>query len=385
MTKNSFPSKSEVIIVGAGPAGSTLAYQLALVGIDVVLVDKAKFPRGKTCGGGLNVRTRKLLPFDLSPVVEQVITGISFTCNFEESFTRRYSEPLMYTVLRENFDYLLVQQAEQAGARFFDQNPFLSLASKNSSIEVETKAGSCLAKYVVGADGVQGLLAKKLGLMQRTSYLLTMHSEVPTSIIPDWEPDLIQVDWGSVKRGYAYLFPKKNFLSMGAGGINISASRIKKYHRAFLTTRWQKEEALPFSAAGFIIPLRKRRSPIQEGRCLLLGDAAGLSDPYTGEGIHSAIRSAQIAAPVLQEALKNGWDSLTAYQEAIDRELMLELECSRLARELFSLRPSFYHQKIAESDRWWNAMAKVIRGETSFLDVKKKLGPMGSLMAWMAR
>ena len=385
MGRSHFPSKTEILIVGAGPAGSTLAYHLARLGIDVVLLDKAKFPRGKTCGGGINVRTQKLIPFDISSVVEEVINGISFTCNFEEQFQRRYPEPLMVTVLRENFDHFLVRQAEQAGAKFHHGTPFLSLTPGDGSIEVETSGGLCSAKYVIGADGAQSSVAKKLGLMQEASYMLAMHSEAPTSLLPHWEQDVIHIDWGSLKRTYAYLFPKKNFLSVGAGGINIPTMKIKNYHRAFLATQWRKEEALPFSAAGFMVPLRQRRSPIQENRCLLLGDAAGLADPFSGEGIYYAIRSAQVAALVLQEALKSGWKSLKPYQEAVDGELMPELECSRLFRGLFNLRPSFYHHKIAGSDRWWNAMAKIIRGEKTFLDIKKKLRLLGSVLLKMAR
>jgi len=385
MVKNGLPLKTEILIIGAGPAGSTLAYQLARWGIDVVLLDKAKFPRGKTCGGGINVRAQKLIPFDISPVVEQVITGISFTRNFEEHFRRQSSEPLMVTVIRENFDHFLVKQAQQAGVRFYDETALLSLAPGDSSIEVETSGGLCSAKYLVGADGAQSPVAKKLGLMQEASYMLAMHSEVPTSLLPHWEQEVIHIDWGSLRRTYAYLFPKKNFLSVGAGGINIPTMKIKNYHRAFLATQWRKEEALPFSTAGFMVPLRQKRSPIQEHRCLLLGDAAGLADPFCGEGIFYAIRSAQIAAPVLQEALKNDSNSLKPYQEAVDGELMPELECSRLFRGLFNLRPSFFHRKIAENDRWWNTLTKIIRGEKTFLDIKKKLRLLGSVLLRMAR
>jgi flavin-dependent dehydrogenase len=134
-----------------------------------------------------------------------------------------------------------------------------------------------------------------------------------------------------------------------------------------------------------MIPILKKRSPIHVGRCLLIGDAAALADPFTGEGISSAVKSARIAASVLQEALKNRWDSLEPYQGAIDRELMPELECSRLFREFFNLRPSYYHQKIASKDRWWKAMAGIMRGEKTFLDIEKKLGPVGSLLLRMAR
>jgi flavin-dependent dehydrogenase len=204
-------------------------------------------------------------------------------------------------------------------------------------------------------------------------------------VLPWQEPDVIHIDWGSLRRSYAYLFPKKTFLSLGAGGFGIPSAKIKNYHAAFLATRWQKEEAPPFGAAGFLLPLRQKRRPIQKGRCLLLGDAAGLIDPFTGEGIFYAIRSAQLAATVLAEALRNGWNSLQPGQEVIDRELMPELECSALFREIFNLRPSCFHRKITTRDRWWNAMAQILRGEKTFLDVKKKLGPLGSLLLRLAR
>lgn len=383
--KNLIPQKAEILIVGAGPAGSTLAYQMAKLGIDVLLLDKAKFPRGKTCAGGVNIRTLRLLPFDLGPVVEGVITGISFTRNLEDPFLRRYPEPLMVTVRRAYFDHFLVQQAQHAGAQFLDGTQFLSLTEKKDAVQVETSSGTCLAKFLVGADGANSAVAKKLGFMREAYHILAIHSEVPTSVLPWPELDVIHIDWGSLKRSYAYLFPKKNSLSVGAGGFGIPAAKIKNYHGAFLAIRWQKEEALPFSAAGFILPLRKKRGPLQKGRCLLLGDAAGLIDPFTGEGIHSAIRSAQMAAPFLVEALGNGPEPLPAYQEAVDREFMPELECSRFFREIFNLSPSFFHQKIATSDHWWNAMAKILRGETTFLDVNKRLGPLGSLFLKMSR
>jgi geranylgeranyl reductase family protein len=385
MISKSFPKKADVVVVGAGPAGSTLAYHLAKAGVDVVLLDKVKFPRGKTCGGGINVATQKLIPFDLSPVIEETITAISFTCKLEDPFTRRYPDPLMFTVRRENFDAFLAHKAEEAGARFFDQNPLLSFNPKAGSIDIETALGTCSAAYVAGADGAQSSVAKKADLVRTPDFMLVMHGEAPTSLIPDWEPGVIHIDWGSVRRCYAYMFPKRSSLSMGAGGVHILASKVKNYHRAFLATRWKKEGALPFGAAGFMIPFRKNRSLIHAGRCLLIGDAAGLADPFTGEGIFSAVKSAQIAASVLQEALENRWDSLESYQEAIDRDLMPELECSRLFREFFNLRPSYYHRKIALQDHWWNALARIMRGEKTFLEVKRKLGPIGSMLLRLAR
>jgi len=382
---SSFPQRTEVLIVGAGPAGTTLAYHLARLGVDVLLLDKAKFPRQKTCAGGVNVRVLGLLPFDLEPVVERVISGVTITRHLEKPFLRRYPEPIMVTVRRDSFDHFLAQRAKETGALFLDGIQFLSLIPQNGHVQVETSAGICKAKFVIGADGPQSTVARRLGLLRETHYILTIHSEVPSYLLPWTEPDVIRIDWGSLKRSYAYLFPKRDFFSMGAGGFKIPPPAIKNYQRAFFATQWGKEEVPPFSAAGFILTLRRKRSPIHKGRCLLLGDAAGLLDPFTGEGIYSAVRSAQLAAPLVAEALKEKQESLSPCQETIDRELMPELECSRIFREIFNFSPSFFHQKIASSDRWWNAMAKILRGEKTFLDVKKHLGFLGSLLLRMAR
>jgi geranylgeranyl reductase family protein len=385
MTKNALPAKTEVLIVGAGPAGSVLARELGQSGIDVVLCDKARFPRGKTCGGGLTLRTLALLPGDITPVVERFIFGIAFTRHLETFSLRRYPQPIMVTVRRENFDHFLVQEAVKAGVNFFEESNFVSLSPEGKAVHVKTSAGPCTAQYVVGADGAQGKVAGTLGLLPKRSHILAIHSEAPISLIPEWDSDLIHVDWGSLKRSYAYVFPKKNILSMGAGGAGIPAADMKNYQRAFLATRFQKEGLLPFGAAGFLIPLRSQRCPIQQGRVLLVGDAAGLADPFTGEGIYSSVRSAQIAASVLRETLRAGGDSLQAYEDEIDRHLMPALEGARLFREIFNLCPSFFHGRVAGSERWWNAMAKILRGEKTFLDLKRKMGPLGSLLHRMAR
>ncbi len=385
MTLRAVPSKVEVLIVGAGPAGSTLAYELARLGRQVLLIEKSKFPRRKTCGGGLNLRTLRLLPFDLGPITEREIRGIFFSRNLDNSFLRRSPDPFMITVSRDRLDQFLVNQAEKQGASFLDDTQFLSFSPQNDSLEVETSSGIIRTKFIVGADGASSAVAKKSEIPLKTSHILAIHSEVPVSLLPAQEPDVIQIDWGSLQRGYAYLFPKDRHLSMGAGGYGLTSHQIKNYQRAFWAANWQREESPPFSTAGFFLPLRRGRSPIHKGRCLLLGDAAGLVDPFSGEGIYSAVRSAQIAAPFLADFLKDRFESLQPYQDEIDRRLMPELECSRLFREFFTRWPSLFHRRVQTRDRWWNAMVKILRGEKSNLDLKEKLGILGDLLLRLAR
>ncbi len=378
--------ESEFIIVGAGPAGSTLAYELASQGRKVLLLDKSKFPRPKTCAGGLNFRTLRLLPFDLGAIIEKYITGINFTRRLVSPILRRSPEPFMATLLREHFDYFLIRQAQEKGAIFYEQTQLYSIYQDEMGVEVETSAGQFRAKFLVGADGAQSQVAKKLDLAKENSYILTFHSEIPRALFSEQAEDIVHIDWGSLKRSYAYLFPKKNHFALGAGGYQIPALLIKKYQRSFLFSHWQKEEkSLPFSSAGFLLPLRQKRSPLQKGRSLLIGDAAGLIDPFTGEGLYSAIRSAQICAPLLLEGLQRNWSSLKPCQEAIDSYLMPELECARLFREFFNLAPSFFHWKVTTNERWWQAMVKVLKGDKNFLDINRKLGPLGSLLLKLAK
>lgn len=381
----SFPSKTDVFIVGAGPAGSTLAYCLAQAGMDVVLIDKAAFPRAKTCGGGVNFRAVRLLPFDLSPLAEETIHQIAFTRNFGDLYMRQSPKPLLITVQRKNFDLFLVEEAKKAGAHFADQTRFLSSQEKSESIEVVTNRGACTAQYLVGADGIQSFVAKNLSQTQKCSHILVYHSEVPTFIFPSQEPGTIQVDWGSHKRAYAYLFPRKQTLAIGAGGVGNNSTGLRKYYQAFVQNKWQKEGPFSFSSAVFRLPLRERGNPVQKGRCLLVGDAASLLDPFTGEGIYYAIRSAQMAASALKEKRTVGKNPLQTYQEAVDRELMAEIEWSKLLRELFNLRPAYFHRKIASSDRWWNAMVKIIRGERTTVDVKRRLGLFGRILHFLIK
>jgi geranylgeranyl reductase family protein len=374
--------ESEFIIVGAGPAGSTLAYELASQGRKVILLDKSKFPRRKTCAGGLNFRALRLLPFSCAGIVENYITGINFTHHLTSPVLRNHPEPFMVTVRRENFDHFLLQQAQKRGAIFLEQIQWHSLYQDALGVEIETSAGRLRAKFLIGADGAQSQVARKLGLQEGRTYILAFHSEIPSSIFPEQAKDIIHIDWGSLKRSYAYLFPKNNYLALGAGGYQIPPLQIRKYQRAFLFSHWRKEEdSIPFSATGFFLPLREKRNPIHKGRCLLIGDAAGLVDPFTGEGIYSAIRSAQISAPLLLEALQKNWSNLQPCQEALDHYLMPELESARLFREIFNLWPAFFHKRVMKKERWWEALVKILKGEKSFLDVRKKLGPWAPLLS----
>ncbi|MFW6117951.1 MAG: NAD(P)/FAD-dependent oxidoreductase [Chloroflexota bacterium] len=126
----------DVIVVGAGPAGATLAYELVRRGIAVLVLEKEKFPRYKCCAGGVTSKAAKLLDFDISEVVEDVINEVSFTFNLDNHYPGQHSQPLIYTVMRDVFDHFLVMRAQQLGAVFMDGQKVTQVQVSGDWVEV---------------------------------------------------------------------------------------------------------------------------------------------------------------------------------------------------------------------------------------------------------
>src|SRR5919201_1278152 len=132
------PGAVDVTVIGAGPAGALLAYLLAVRGLRVVLVEKARLPRVKPCGGGLNWKTVALLPFAIDPVVERIVSRVIFTQNLRHPFTRIYPEPLVTMVTRCAFDHLLVQRAAAAGVQVYDNCKVTGLTAEARQITLRS-------------------------------------------------------------------------------------------------------------------------------------------------------------------------------------------------------------------------------------------------------
>jgi flavin-dependent dehydrogenase len=149
----------DALIVGAGPAGSTTAYRLAASGASVLLVDKARFPRDKPCGGGLTLRAARLLPFSVDPVVEDVVDRFQLRLGYRSSFERVSDGPLCLMTQRRRLDDFLARKAEEAGAEFRHGVP---VAFGGGGVIVG--AERIRARVIVGADGVNGATARAFGL-----------------------------------------------------------------------------------------------------------------------------------------------------------------------------------------------------------------------------
>src|SRR2546421_2737451 len=143
----------DVIVVGAGPAGSTTAYHLARAGARVLLLDRARFPRDKPCGGGVTLRAFEQAPVDLTPVVEQEVRRVRFSFRLGEFFDHAYPRTLVYMTQRHLLDAYLVEQAVAAGATFQDGHVVRDVELQKDAVRIASNDDRIEAAAVVGADG----------------------------------------------------------------------------------------------------------------------------------------------------------------------------------------------------------------------------------------
>src|SRR5438874_4295067 len=157
----------DVLVAGAGPAGSVTAYRLARAGARVLLADRARFPRDKPCGGGLTLRAVRELPIDVEPVVEDVVDRFEVRLEYRRRFVRGGDGPLCLMTQRRRLDAHLAAEAAAAGADFRDGTKVDEIVLADDGVAATVGAAKVRAKALVGADGVNGVTARALGLTAR--------------------------------------------------------------------------------------------------------------------------------------------------------------------------------------------------------------------------
>jgi geranylgeranyl reductase family protein len=371
------PASREVVIVGAGPAGATLASELLRGGLQPLIIDRAIFPRVKVCAGGLTTKTLKFLPPDLGPVLENEIRRVQLSFNLGRAFTKGWQQPLLYTVARPRFDAFLMERVRQAGGEFSEGERLEEISpGPGDSYNLVTSRRRLRARVVVGADGARSRVAHVAGLQPVDFWRLGLQAEVPRDLAGQSAPEsarTIALDLGTVADGYAWVFPRGEVLLVGAGGPVRQGPRLKDYHGRLLSRLGL--EASRFPVAAHLIPHRITLRPIVRGRVLLVGDAAGLADFWTGEGIFSALHSAHLAARQILKFLRGAAGALTDYQSRVDREIAPELTASYQFAKIFNHLGSLAFTCLKQYDYPWEVFCRVMRGDRSFGEIKKRCRP----------
>ena len=322
----------DVLVVGAGPAGSAAATHLARGGARVLLVDKARFPRDKPCGGGLTGRALKQIPVDPSPVVERDVDRFELRLRYGRAFSRTHDEPLIRMTQRRHLDAFLAEQAAAAGAEFRDGTAVGKLQLAETRVTARVGGEAVSADVVVGADGANGLVARSLGVGETIVRGVALEGNVPLDAFDvDLERTAI-VELATVPGGYGWVFPKGDHANLGVGGWGSEGPRLREHLGRLARVHGLEPGALT-EVRGHRLPMRRLGTPASAGRGLLVGDAAGLVDPLSGDGMYEAFVSARLAA----DAILTG--DLDGYATALSRALDHHAAASWAAKRAFDKYP----------------------------------------------
>jgi geranylgeranyl reductase family protein len=290
---------------------------LAARGASVVLLDRARFPRDKPCGGGLTQRTVRLLPFAVDDVVEDRICRVDFRLAYGSSFHRCADEPLVLMTQRRRLDALLVERAVGVGAELRDGVKASAVETDASGVVVRTDAGGVRASLAIGADGANGSTAAAVAQPVRRTYCIAFEGNVPhETASSDRYRGRMVLELGVVPGGYAWIFPKADHVNVGVAGWGDEGPNLRRHLGRLLTAHGLPAEAV-VGLRGHRLPLRAAHGRLAGSRMLLVGDAAGLVDPLSGDGIYEAAVSAQEAAAMAGRFLDGSIASLDAYGPAL--------------------------------------------------------------------
>lgn len=348
------------MVVGAGPAGASAARAAAGAGASVVLLDRAALPRYKTCGGGLIGPTLAHLP--TAPPTRAEVRRASFTLRGGRPLERSDEQALIATAARAELDEWLARAAVASGADLRTPCGVLKVAEQPDAVLLTTDAGPLRARVVVGADGTSGRISRLVGVrLSRIDLGLEVELEAG-ALAGEWA-DRIHLDWGPLPGSYGWIFPKGDSLTVGVIAAKGRPAETRAYLAALL--REQRLDRLRvLHDSGHLTRCRAAGSPLGSGRLLLAGDAAGLLEPWTREGISFAVRSGELAGRAAVAHLDGG-GLQRAYADAVGGSLAPEMAAGERCLRAFERRPGIFHRLIGGTDLGWRQFGRLVRGETT--------------------
>jgi len=359
-----------VIIIGAGPAGSTLGSLLSTKGLDVLLIDKHEFPRPKLCGGVITWKTRKLLKrlFAISFEKHFSVGAIAdhyFLYEREREKALQKSPEPFYFVDREKYDLALVSLAKKSGCQTLFGSPVADLDPQNNLII--TKSGERFSsQIIVGADGANSLVRKKIfkSVRPQTQLAVAFQTCVPMDRLKRAYQNFVpKIFAGLVSRGYGWMFPHEDHCLIGLWGLVRKNRNIRKTFIEFLNNIYaSKIERKTLIPAG-LLPIRQLLTRPGERKILLAGDAAGFVDALTGEGIHYAHQSAESAARAIHDFFVSQEDGslVQSYQQHLS-PLLKELIVSQRLSTLAYSRLRYFAYFLMKNPKFSSRLAETIHG-----------------------
>jgi len=364
----------DVAVIGAGPAGSTAARYCAMRGLKTLLLDRRRFPRPKTCGGGVTTAALNAIGF---PLPADIVRGhIKNLCSHIGNKTVRISHTrvFMITVDRSEFDNYLVEKAVDAGAQFHQDECVTGLAREGNVFSIRTPNNCYRAASIIGADGVHSATARLTGLKNsRKNCALCLSLDIPAGL-DNRQSETIQVYYDLVPRGYGWIFPKGDRISLGVGCFTGNY--------ALLGNALQKVAViaginLPGNIKGYYIPCGGQTTKCFSDGVILAGDAAGFVDPFTGEGIRFAVISGTLAGETVWNCFRNGLslkkENLAGYMKKCHRAFLRDFRCSLLLSRAFFSLPSAMQGLLFHNADNYSRLLHILEGRSTYRKYLKSL------------
>ena len=379
----------DCVIFGAGPAGASAAYGLARAGYRVVAIAGNPQPRAD-CTGGVSPGVARLLNFDFTAVIDHTVRDVQYTWKNGDPVAIRLDEvQAMWMVQRDRFDALLRDRAIMAGAIVKPETAtgaVLGFIEGERRWRVQTDGGSLSARYAIVADGACSAVINWIGATRPALRLAAM-LDVNTSLDDDpdpHKPPRVEFGLGQIENGLLWCFPKQTTVSIGAATfLGHDDPQLIDRLLAYAHTRgWHAQRS---DIRQRPIALWSGDRPLHRDHAVIVGDAAGLSDPVTGEGLRPAIDSGLRAAEAIIAALNHQPNALAAYTQTIHQTWGVDFAwASRLAQILYRV-PGLAYKVAVKKPIANKLMAQVLCGDLRYSDIagkaiaklSKKLLPWG--------
>lgn len=340
----------DVLIVGGGPAGSTLAWALRDAGLNIAILDKKTFPRDKVCAGWVTPAVMQELDIDLEAYARertlQPIYGFRVSQLGKREVETRYTDqPVSYSIRRCEFDEFLMQRS---GATLLLGEKFSAMVKTESGWRVNDKYD---AKLVIGAGGHFCPVARQIGAKLGQAETVVAAQEIEFEMNPEQlgqcsvEGAIPELFFCEDLKGYGWVVRKNNFLNIGLGREDNHklAEHVARFRQLLIHQgKIPADTPEKFHGHAYLLYPHAKRALLQDG-VLIIGDAAGLAYPQSGEGIRPAVESALLAAEVIKGAKGNySQAALAGYPEQLQARFG-----QRQKKDVTDYLPQWFKQSLA--------------------------------------
>ncbi|MEG0180455.1 MAG: NAD(P)/FAD-dependent oxidoreductase [Terrisporobacter sp.] len=337
--------KYDVVIIGAGPGGIAAAHNLINNNISCLLIDKQKFPRNKLCAGGITSKTFDLLKelkLKKEFTGENTIISEGAELYLEYKYiTKIKSKGLTYMVDRFDFDSYLVDDYKDKGGILLEEARVKNIDEKNNIITLGNEE-TIEFQYIIGADGAVGMTRKLVDKnMHANGFCLQVDVERSKF---KYDTDYMSLYYGIIPQGYGWIFPKKSYLTIGFGGDYNKNFDYNGEFEKFLNKLGINCDRKDFKGAFLAFGEHIKNPVNKEKNLLLVGDAAGLVDPITGEGIYFAMLSGVKASNLIIKAIKeNSPNEVDKYKYEIENITKNIGKGAKLKKPIYTFRKPIFN------------------------------------------